>query len=133
MPFPSRLPVAALLAAAVAAHGDDALRADGTRLTGRLTLTGTGRFQFRTTGHDEPIAGLDRVTFAVKPPAPPPVPLWHRVDLGNGEVILAEVRRLDDTALHVRPAWAEELAVPPAAVARVTHLPGWRPVRFDSF
>jgi hypothetical protein len=59
--------------------------------------------------------------------------LWQQVHLGNGEVISAEVRRLDDTNLYVRPAWADVLTIPRTAVERVTHLPGGRPVLFDSF
>src|SRR3954466_3380263 len=120
MPCRSRLPVAALLAAALAAHGDEAVRADGSRTTGRLTLS-AGRLQFRTSERDEPVAGLDRVHFTPRPPAPPAVPLWHQVHVGHGQVVLAEVRKLDEKALHVRPAWAEALVIPRAAVERVTH------------
>jgi hypothetical protein len=125
----SRLTVAALLLAALAARGDEAVRRDGTRAPGRLALSEAGRFSFGA----EPVANLDRVRFAPKPPPPPPVPLWHQVHLGHGEVLLAEVRTLDDAALHVRPAWAAGLAVPRAAVEQVTNPPGWRPVRFDPF
>src|SRR6516162_9382371 len=127
MPSRSRLSVAALLAAALVAHGDEALRTDGTRATGRLTLSETGRFLFRAADRDEPVAGLDRVSFAVKPPAAPPVSLWHQIHLSDGEVILAEVHRLDDTALHVRTAGADGIAIPRVALERATHLPGWRP------
>jgi hypothetical protein len=129
MPCPSRLSAAALLAVALAAHGDEAVRRDGTRLTGRLRLSEGGRIAFG----DEPVGNLERVRFSPKPPAPPPVPLWHQVHLGRGQVVLAEVRSLDDKALRVRPAWAEALAVPRAAVEQVTNAPGWRPVRFDTF
>lgn len=133
MPSRTRLSVAALLAAALTAHGDEALRTDGTRLTGRLTLNESGRFLFRTGDRDEPVADLDRVSFAVKPPTAPAVKLWHLIHLGHGEVVLAEIHRLDDTALHVRPVWADSIAIPRVAIERVTHLPGWRPVLFDSF
>jgi hypothetical protein len=132
MPCRSRLPVAALLAAALAAHGDEAVRSDGSRTTGRLALS-AGRFQFRTSERDEPVAGLDRVRFTPRPPAPPAVPLWHQVHVGHGQVVLADVRKLDEKALHVRPAWAETLVIPRAAVERVTHTPGGRPVLFDPF
>ena len=129
MPFRTGLSAVALLLATVAARGDEAVRRDGTRTAGRLALSAAGRFTFG----DEPVAHLDRVRFSPRPPAPPPVPLWHQVHLGHGEVILAEVRKLDDTALHVRPAWADTLVVPRAAIEQVTNQPGWRPVRFDSF
>jgi hypothetical protein len=133
MPSRSRLPVAALLAAALAAHGDEAVRSDGTRLTGRLTLAETGRFRFRAGVSDEPLAGLDLVRFTPKVPAAPPVPLWHQVRLGHDQVLLAEIHKLDEKGLHVRPAWADTLVIPRTAVERVTHLPGWRPVLVDSF
>src|SRR5262245_51770149 len=103
MPSRFRLTVAAVLAAALAAHGDEAVRADGSRTTGRLILS-AGRFQFRTTDRDEPVAGLDRVRFIPKPSAPPPVLLWHQVHLDHGQVVLAEVRKLDDRAVIVQPA-----------------------------
>jgi hypothetical protein len=132
MPSRSRLPVAALLAAALAAHGDDAVRSDGTRVTGRLALS-AGHFQFRAADRDEPVAGLDRVRFTPKSPAPPAVPLWHQVHLGHGQVVLAEVRNLDEKSLHARPAWADALVVPRTAVERVTDAPGSRPVLFNRF
>ena len=133
MPSASRLSVVALLTASLAAHGDEAVRQDGGRVAGRLLLSDAGRFTFRGADRDEPVANLDRVRFAPKVPAPPPVPLWHQLHLGHGEVILAEVRKLDATHMHVRPDWAETLAVPRTAVERVSNMPGWRPVLFDAF
>jgi hypothetical protein len=125
----SCLPAAALLLAALVARGDEAVRRDGTPTSGRLTLSESGRFTFG----EESVNGLDRVRFAPKPPAPPPVHLWHQVRLGHGEVVLAEIRKLDDRALYVRPAWANRLVISRAAVEQVTNEPGWRPVLFDAF
>ena len=128
MPSP-RLPVAALLAVALAALGDEAVRSDASRITGCLTLSDAGRFQFG----DESVAGLDRVRFTPKAPPTPPVPLWHQVHLAHGQLVLAEVRELSDQGLDVRTTWADSLMIPRTAVERVTHLPGWRPVLVEPF
>ena len=61
-----------------------------------------------------------------------PVLLWHQVRLPHGEEVAAEVRSLDDKAMHVRTAWADDLAVPRAAVERVS-VSGGRVVLFDAF
>jgi hypothetical protein len=131
MPLRPSLVLAACLAAGPAAGADEAVRRDGTRVAGTLAFA-DGRFTFRAADGTEP-ADLDLVRFAIKPPAPPRVPLSHQVRLGPGEILLAEVRSLDATHLHVRPAWAETLAVPRTAIERVTNAPGWRPVLFDTF
>jgi hypothetical protein len=132
MPLRPGLVLAACLIAGPAAGADQAVRRDGTRVPGTLAFTADGRFTFRAADGTEP-ADLDLVRCALKPPAPPPVPLWHQVRLGPGEVLLAEVRSLDATQLHVRPIWADALAVPRAAIERVANAPGWRPVFFDPF
>ncbi|MBO0697166.1 MAG: hypothetical protein J2P46_02115 [Zavarzinella sp.] len=128
-PRPSLVLVACL--AAGPAGADEAVRSGGTRVSGTLTFA-DGRFAFHAPDGTNP-ADLDLVRFAIKPPVPPPVALWHQVRLGPGEVLLAEVRSLDATHLHVRPAWGGALAVPRTAVERVTNAPGWRPVFFDTF
>lgn len=120
--------LAALVVVALVAHGDDALRRDGTRVTGRLELFKAGRFRFHVGDRTEPVVGLDRVRFTPRPTPPPAVALWHQIHLARGQSILAEVRFVDDKALHVRPAWVKEVAVPRMAVERVTSEPGWQPV-----
>jgi hypothetical protein len=129
--MPSRLSLAALLAAALAAYGDEAVRSDGSHVTGRLALD-RERFVFRVSDRDEPVANLDRVRFATPAPSSSPILLWHQVRLAHGEVLTAEVRSLDDKALHVRTPWAEDLAIPRTAIDRVS-LAGGRVVRFDAF
>src|SRR3954470_15872444 len=119
MPLRPGLVLAACLAAGPAAGADQAVRRAGTAVTGTLAFS-DGRFTFRAADGTEP-ADLDLVRFPVKPPIPAPGPLWHQVRLGPGEVLLAQVRSLDATHLHVRPAWADTLAVPRAAVERVAN------------
>jgi hypothetical protein len=131
--MPHRLSPAALLAAALFAHGDEAVRSDGSRVAGGLSLSPSGRFAFRSADRNEPVDKVDRVRFATASPAAPPVLLWHRVHLGRGEVVTAELRSLDVRALHVRTPWADELAIPRTAVERVTPAAGGRIVLFDAF
>src|SRR5215207_9202707 len=131
MPLRPGLVLAACLVPGSATGADEAVRRDGTRVPGTLTFA-DGRFAFRSHDGTEP-GDLDLVRFAVKLSARPPAPLWHQVRLGPGEVLLAEVRSLDTTQLHVRPAWADSLALPRTVVERVANAPGWRPVFFDPF
>jgi hypothetical protein len=126
-------PVLAIsLLAAAAASGDEAVRRDGTRATGKLTLTDNGRFTFRTADRDEPVADLEFVRFVTKPPAARG-PLFHQVILAHDERLLAEVDKLDDTHVHVHPAWGDRLAIPRTAIERVKQVPGWRLILFDTF
>jgi hypothetical protein len=130
--FVRAIVVVTTLWAAVAAHGDEAVRRDGSRVNGTLTLGANGRFAFRS-DRDESVVELDRIRFVAKPQAAPQVPIWHQVRLANGETLLAELRKLDATHLHVQPAWGATLAIPRTAIERVGNEPGWRPVFFDSF
>lgn len=123
----------ALVLAVLAARADDAVRRDGTRVPGRLALSAAGRFTFRTPAGDEPVAGLDLVRFPIDPAEPPPAALRVRVRLADGEVVLAELVKLDATHLHVRPTWGGPLAVPRAAIDGVAHAPGWQPVAVSTF
>ncbi|HJZ89848.1 MAG TPA: hypothetical protein VKE40_03175 [Gemmataceae bacterium] len=133
MPTRPCVVLAVLVGAALNATGDEAVRGDGSRVAGRLTLTDTGRFTFTAADRSESVARLDQFQFAPKAPPDPPAALWHQVHLGRGEVVRGEIRRLDDHHLHLRTAWADTLAVPRAAIEGVTFAPGWRPVFFDSF
>jgi hypothetical protein len=127
-------PVLAIsLLAAIAAYGDEAIHRDGTRTTGKLTLTDTGKFAFRTQDRDEPVADLEFVRLVSKPPGATRAPLLHQVHFAHGEVLLAEIGKLDDTHLHVRPTWGEGLAIPRTAIERVTQIPGWRLILFETF
>ncbi len=106
----------ALLLAALAVRADDAVRRDGTKVEGRLSLAPTGRFAFTT----EPVANLEVVRFKVGPIDPPPAALRMHVRLADGEVLRAEVVKLDANHLHVRPPWGGPLAIPRPAIAGVS-------------
>jgi hypothetical protein len=133
--MPSRSPIAVGLFLVVAglAHGDEALRRDGTRLTGQLSFSKERDFTFTSDGVDRPIETLEAVRFAAKAPPARPVPFWHQVHFGHGEVCQAEIRKLDATSLNLRPAWEGSLEVARAAVEHVTHEPAWQPIFFDAF
>jgi hypothetical protein len=124
--------VLATLWAAVAVYGDEAVRRDGSRVDGTLTLGANGRFAFRS-DREENTAELELVRFVAKPEAASIVPIWHQVRLANGEILLVEVRKLDAMHLHVQTEWGTVLAIPRTAIERVVHEPCWRPVFFDSF
>ena len=126
------LVVVAALWAVGSANGDEAVRRDGSRVNGTLAFGANGRLAFRSE-REENIADLELVRFVAKPQAIPHAPIWHQVRLANGDVLLAEVRKLDATHLHVQPAWGTMLAIPRTAIERVTNEPGWRPLFFDSF
>jgi hypothetical protein len=123
----------ALIAVASSAFPEEAVRGDGSRIAGQLSFTDARQFKFISEGRDVPIADLDLVRFKHKSRTAPAVPLWHMVRLSHGELFVAEIRKLDATHLHVRTSWADPLAIPRSVVERVTHLPGSRPVFFDSF
>ena len=112
---------------------DEAVRRDGSRVAGQLKLADSGRFAFRSSARDEPLAEIEIVRFQTKPPTAPAVLIWHQICLNGGEKLLAELLRLDAAHLHVRTVWAEELTIPRAAIDRVTNAPGGRPVFVESF
>jgi hypothetical protein len=125
--------VVAVVIAGGIARGDEAVRRDGSKISGSLAFTSEGRFAFRNGDRAVPVADLEFVRFATKPPAAPPLPLWHQVCFPHGEVLLAEVRKLDANNLHVRPVWADVIAIPRTAIERVTQAAGWQPVFVDPF
>jgi hypothetical protein len=114
-------------------RADEAIRRDGTHVSGSLSLSPNGRFIFRSQDRDEPIADIEFVRFAPKVPAEPALPLWHQIHLGHGELLLGAVVKLDATHLHLRTAWRESLAIARIAIERVTNPPGTRPIFFDAF
>jgi hypothetical protein len=111
---------------------DEAVRRDGTRVSGALSLAADERFAFRAGERNEAIESLEFIRFAAKPASPGAL-LWHQIRLVNEDTILAELLRLDERNLYVRTAWTDKLAVPRAVIERVTHAPGWRPLLVDTF
>lgn len=126
-----RFALFALLCSAFAAFGDEGVRRDGTRINGTLTLSPSGRFAFRS-DRDESTDNFDFVRLVAKSQAAGAA-IWHQVRLANGQVVLAELRKLDATHLHVQPAWGGMVAIPRTAIERVVNEPGWQPVLIDSF
>lgn len=111
---------------------DEAIRRDGSRISGQLTLIDGGRFSFRSVSGVEPIEQIEIIRFKPKP-ATVFMALTHEIRLGVGESLVAEVQRLDEKHLYVRTAWHDPLAIPLPAIERVTNIPGSRPLFFDSF
>jgi hypothetical protein len=122
--------ILAMCLLAATAPADEAVRRDGSRTNGELVFTDSKKFDFKGI----PFAELEIVRFKPKASSTPHTPLWHQVWLARGEVMFAEVRRLDANQLHVRPSWSGDvIAIPRTAIERITHRPGWQPVLFDSF
>jgi hypothetical protein len=114
---------------------DEVVRADGRRLTGRLTLDAKGRPRFTPAGRTTPLSPTDiaAVRFDDGPPAPFRVGAGHRVRLQDGQLLTGQLLSLNKESLRLRTAWAEQVELPRAAVAAVTHLPGWRTLVQDDF
>ena len=126
---------AALLAALAVGADEMAVRPDGRHTAGALTLDAKGRLRFTPTGAGAPLPP-DEVVSVRFPAAPIPEnrPCYGvRVTLHDGQHIAGQLLALDDKTLSLRPAWAEKVEVPRAAVAAVTQLPGWRTVAAEDF
>lgn len=125
------LTIASLLCTASVPADDGVLR-DGTSMAGTLGHRDS-KFTFGTADADRPIDSIEFVRFKPKSPFVRPAPLWHRVQLSNGELFLGEILKLDDKHLHVRTAWANAVRIPRATIDRVGPGPGGRPVFLDIF
>jgi hypothetical protein len=126
---------AALLAALAVGTDEEAVRPDGRRTAGALTLDTKGRLRFMPKGADAPLPP-EEVASVRFPAAPIPVnrPGYGvRVTLHDGQHVAGQLLALDDKTLSLRPAWAEKVELPRAAVAAVTQLPGWRTVAAEDF
>lgn len=128
------LVLAALGLTVRAARPDEATLRDGRRLPGKLTLS-EKRWRFLPAGQAQPLSAssLHRVRLETRTVVPLRAASVHRVTLSDGQGLTGVLRGLDDRTLSVRTAWAEKLALPRAAVAAVTHQPGWTPVFLDDF
>src|SRR4051812_33979968 len=94
--------------AAPPAAADEALRADGTRVSGTLALDRAGAPRF-TPSAGAPLAWSEVRLVRLGGPALPPfrVAGGHRVTLRGGEQLTALFRGLEKGGLVLRPAWAE--------------------------
>jgi hypothetical protein len=123
-----------LMLLALAVGDEEAIRPDGRHVSGTLTLDAKGRLCFTPKG----AAALppDALTLLRFPMAAPPVnrpSVGVRVVLPNGQHICGQLLSFDGKTLSLRPAWADRIELPRAAVAAVTQLPGWRTVVEDDF
>ncbi|HWG43702.1 MAG TPA: hypothetical protein VN688_13020, partial [Gemmataceae bacterium] len=112
---------------------EQALRTDGRRIGGTVTLD-KGRLHFTpTAGAAIPLADLARIRFAGKTPPPFRAGGGRRVVLRDGQRITGQFLGLDKDTLILRTAWSARVEVPRAAVASIEPLPGWRTVAEDDF
>jgi hypothetical protein len=121
-----------LLAPARAA--EEALLPNGRRVAGSLALqAGRPLFTPAAGGDALPMQNVTFVQFNGPSPAPFRAGLARRVVLRDGQRLTGELLGLDRERLNLRTAWADKLALPRAAVASLTPLPGWRPLLEDDF
>lgn len=123
-----------LLLGAPAARPDEATLRDGRRLPGKLTLDGKG-WQFLPAGKLGPVPAADLAhvrldTTTLAPLRAGPV---QRVVLRDGGSLTGALLDLDARAATLRTAWADRVTLPRAAVAAVTHPPGWVAAFLEDF
>src|SRR6188508_348439 len=94
--FPRSVIVVTLLA--FTAHADEAVRRDGSRTNGTLSLTANKSLAFQN-ATSEAIDNIEFVRFPAKP-ANNKALLLHRVQVVQQEQFIAELLKLDDTHLH---------------------------------
>jgi hypothetical protein len=118
-----------------AGQAEEAIHADGRRLAGSLAVDDRGRLVFAVPGRPEPVdvESLAQVRLADANPPPFRIAAGHRVLLRSGEVLSGQLLALDGETVVLRTAWADRLALPRAAVAAVTQLPGWQTLFVDDF
>jgi hypothetical protein len=118
---------------AVRLAADEAELPTGKRLPGTLELDARGRLRFVPAGQPGglPVSELRRVRFSASPSVR--LAALHRVTLRSGEQLTGELIELTEKELALRPAWAEVLTVPRAAIAAVTQLPGQVTVLAEDF
>jgi hypothetical protein len=125
----------ACLAVASPLAADEALLKDGRRVPGELTLGDNGRLRFTPAGRVAPLPPADLAAVRFADAAPPPfrAASGFRVRLQDGQMLTGQLVGLNKEALRLRTAWAGEVELPRAAVAALTHLPGWRTLVEDDF
>jgi hypothetical protein len=107
------------------ARAEEAILRDGRRQQGTLALT-DDRLRFTPTGEQERLSfdEVHAIRFPIGPAPPLLAGMAHRVALPGGQQVTGELLGLDDERLRLRTAWAEEVAIPRAAVLSVRQLPG---------
>jgi hypothetical protein len=124
-----------LVAVLAVAVEEEAVRPDGRRTSGTLTLDARGRLRFTPKGSDAalPPDEIASIRFRAAVPAANRPCVGVRAILHDGQCIAGQLLSLDDKTLSLRPAWADKIDLPRAAVAAVIQLPGWRTVVEDNF
>src|SRR5262245_45678254 len=107
---------ALILLLAPTCFADEAMRLDGRRITGTLSLDQTGRLQFFVKDLPEPMTEVQHIRFSdiALTQAPFAAPLL--VQLSNGQSVSGELLELDSNSLNLRTQWSERLALPRRAV-----------------
>jgi hypothetical protein len=116
--------LATLLRAAGPA-AEEAVLPDGRHRVGALTFA-QDRLTFQPAADQAALAlaEIHAVRFAADPVPPLLAGRVHRVLLPDGQHLTGQLLGLDEQRLRVRTTWADDLAVPRAAVVAVTQLPG---------
>jgi hypothetical protein len=129
------IPCVALLVTLAVGADEEAVRPDGRRTAGALSLDAKGRLRFTANGADAhlPADEIASVRFPDAPVAADRPCYGVRVTLHDGQHVAGQLLALDDKTLTLRPAWAEKVELPRAAVTAVTQLPGWRTVAVEDF
>jgi hypothetical protein len=115
-------------------RADEAILADGSRLSGTLTLD-SGRLRFLLAKSPKSLA-LDQLAYVRFPTAnaaPFRIAAPFRVMLRDGEFLSGEFRGLDEKSVLFRTAWADRVTLPRSAVAAVGHAPGLVTIVQDDF
>ena len=120
-------------AAGAAGPAEEAVGRDGQKWSGELERGTDGRLRFRTGGRNLPVNDLALIRFPASANPPLRAPVLHRIQLREGQSLTGELLRADAEKLHLRTAWADSLAVPRAAVERVSVAGGFVPLFTDDF
>jgi hypothetical protein len=116
-------------------QAEEALLKDGRRVTGALSLAGTGHLQFTPEGKNEPLPWdtIQRVEFDLGPPVPRAQIGVRRVILGGDQSLTAEFLGWDKEGLRIRSSGADARTLPAAVVRGVRNLPGIIPILETDF
>src|ERR1039457_1144351 len=116
----------AALTLATMASADEAIRTEGRRVAGLLSLDTAGRLTFTPKGQTEalPADSFRSFRFDANPPSPFRVGVSHVVLLRSGERLTGQLLGLDAYVLRLRTPWADKIELPRAAVSAVTQVPG---------
>jgi hypothetical protein len=114
---------------------DEAIRTNGQRVEGRLSLRAVGQLQFTPAGKDTPL-GLDLIQDIRFPDgdlAPFLIAMPHRVELANEQRLTGELLGLDTDFVRFRTHWAKELKLPRRNVVAVTQPFGLTTIFHEGF